>query len=137
MGPFYSQKPTLSIQGVSIMSLFGLFPRRPSVKRSRTRTRPRLLVEELENRNLLSSSIPHAVPGVVPMPQDNNPIVEFHDKAYFAATAPGGTDVELWKSNGKTATQVTHITNLIPNPTGSANPANLTVVDDYLFFTAT
>src|SRR5262249_47044239 len=124
-------------QGVFSMSLLRLFSRRPSQRRSSHRARRPLVldsVQQLEPRTVLSTSnfSLQVISGVVPQPQDNNPIVAFRGNAFFAGTAPGGSDVELWRNNGHAAIEVANI-----NPTGSSNPANLTVMGNFLFFTAT
>jgi ELWxxDGT repeat protein len=116
------------------VSLVTLFRRTPSARRPATRSHSTALrLENLDARILPSHShAPFAVPGAHPQPQDNNPIVQFDGRAYFAGASAAGTDVELWRTDGKTASRVADIN---PGP-GSSNPANLTVVDDLLYFTA-
>jgi ELWxxDGT repeat protein len=116
------------------MSLVTLFRRMPLIRYPAARSlRAALRLENLDHRILPShSQAPFAVPGAHPQPQDNDPIVQFEGRAYFAGSNAAGTDVELWRTDGKTASQVADIN---PGP-GSSNPANLTVVDDLLYFTA-
>lgn len=60
-------------------------------------------------------------------------ITEYNGLLYFrGSNPPGGTDAELWSSNGTTAQRVADV---IPGPTGSS-PAYLAVFNNKLYFNA-
>lgn len=112
------------------MLTFNFLNRKRAKQRANKKRSTALALECLESRALLSAT-PFSIPGAHPAPQDDNPFVQFKGSQFFAGSDTGG-DVELWRTDGKTASRVANI-----NPTGNSNPAFLTVVKDDLYFAAT
>src|SRR5262245_8759315 len=92
--------------------------RRPG-RTLRQLTQPRLLLEPLEDRLVLSSGIPHLVTDINVNPVSSNPLelVVMNGAVYFAAD-DGLHGVELWKSNG-TAAGTTLFKDINPGRNGS------------------
>src|SRR5262245_50566977 len=124
----------------SISSLLGHRRSRPPGTRAcgprsrashQRRPAPRLRVEELEDRVLLSAplvkDINPAIVGSVP-----TSLTVVGDRVFFAASTPE-TGNELWVSDG--TPEGTVVLDLIPGPAGSF-PMSLTNVGGTLFFTA-
>src|SRR5689334_12200220 len=110
-------------------------PRRISFRSFANRFSPqrhrRLFFEWLEERRLLA--IDAALIKDIAIGGDSNPsgYVQYGSNVYFSAD-DGTTGIELWRSNGTTATLFADL-----HPTSGSNPKLLTVANGKLFFIAT